>query len=148
MGGGLLGVGIALWLGHRDGHPGADRQMSDVHLAAQIEDLVEGIEVEDGVEAGPGAAGPAGVSNPGSAPGSIPVGAASASVAVEGDADAVFLVSDSRRYEVPGAVPAGTWHIEARFGDGAPIPQGSVRLGEGDHPVIACTAAEGRCRVR
>ncbi len=130
LAGGLLGVALVLFLGQQQAESPPAREISDVRLAPDIEDLVEGVEVDETLRTAP-------------APAAAPV-----TVGLEGDADAVFLVSDERRYKLPSPVPAGSWRIEAGFGGAPPAPQGTLLLQAGDALVIECAAAQARCRVR
>ncbi|MDP6934478.1 MAG: serine/threonine-protein kinase, partial [Myxococcota bacterium] len=61
-----------------------------------------------------------------------------------GDASAVWLVSGGRRFE-PGNVPAGTYQIEVRFGDGEPIGAGNVHVMDGVRQTYNCSSMFTRC---
>jgi hypothetical protein len=56
-------------------------------------------------------------------------------------------VSGSKRHG-PGRVPAGTYTIEADFGDGNTVGAGSLRLVAGQDVTLHCDGAFYQCRVR
>ncbi len=71
---------------------------------------------------------------------------AEARVKVSGDARGVVLVDGSKRRD-PGRVPAGSYSIEADFGDGW-VGAGTLRLVEGQEVTLHCDGAFFQCRVR
>jgi serine/threonine protein kinase len=75
-------------------------------------------------------------------------GGAVASVRVEGDARAVWLVSGSRRVSPGDRVTAGRYSIEADFGSGSPSKAGQVTLAAGDAVVLRCSSALLMCRTQ
>ncbi|MCB9682067.1 MAG: hypothetical protein H6733_11435 [Alphaproteobacteria bacterium] len=68
----------------------------------------------------------------------------SASVAVTGDASAVVLVRQRKRYPVPGTVPAGPFSVLATF-DGAEVEAGTIRVATGATTTVVCTASTTTC---
>jgi len=68
-------------------------------------------------------------------------------VLLAGGATAVRLSGRRGDFEV-GAVPAGTYSIEADFGDGRWKNAGTVRVSEGEEAQLVCREALGRCTKR
>lgn len=68
-------------------------------------------------------------------------------VLLAGGAAAVRLSGRRGDFEV-GAVPAGTYAIEADFGDGSWTNAGTVRVSDGEEAHLVCREALGRCRKR
>lgn len=69
-------------------------------------------------------------------------------VTAAGDTARVRLVSATARGTLPAALPAGSYTIQADFGDGAWITAGKVDLSEGGEAVIRCSARFLRCGAK
>ena len=66
-------------------------------------------------------------------------------VVVEGDVDGLVLIGEAGEFQ-PGAVPAGTYSAQARFGERSVSLPGVVVLGGGT-TILRCDRTFGRCRV-
>ncbi|MFH1465242.1 MAG: protein kinase [Pseudomonadota bacterium] len=69
-------------------------------------------------------------------------------VQVTGDADSVRLVRDSRWYQIPGAVPPGTYEIWVAGQGYEPEKAGRVSIALGDAVTIQCVSRYRRCVVK
>lgn len=72
---------------------------------------------------------------------------ATARVLLAGGATAVRLSGRKGDFDA-GAVPPGTYAIEADFGDGAWKNAGTVRVSDGEAAQLVCRKSLGRCRKR
>ena len=68
-----------------------------------------------------------------------------ATLIVEGDADAVWLVGPSGRVD-PGPVPAGDYSIKAVFGGGEAVSTGTLTLAAGETRTLRCSAGFTICK--
>jgi eukaryotic-like serine/threonine-protein kinase len=69
-------------------------------------------------------------------------------VELSGDASEVVLVDEQRGFPVPGVVPAGSWFVRVRFGDGDPVVAGVIEL-EGPGPrTLRCDAHMSWCSIQ
>ncbi len=85
--------------------------------------------------------------NPAAAP-SAPIEAAdptTATLVVKGDAKSVWLVGAAGRFQ-SGAVPPGTYKVQAFFEEGKPVNTGSINLTAGQTKVLKCSSALMVCR--
>ncbi len=71
-----------------------------------------------------------------------------ASVSVQGDAKAVWLVSDAGRFSAGDPVRAGRYKILADFGGAEPVGAGQVDLRAGDRVTLNCSTFLLQCRVQ
>jgi serine/threonine-protein kinase len=65
-------------------------------------------------------------------------------VRVIGDAKAVWLASDGKRYDATDSLAAGHYQIEADFGGGA-VHAGTVELVAGKSLTLSCSSTAGTC---
>lgn len=69
-------------------------------------------------------------------------------VKFEGDAKAVMLTGNQRRYKLPGQVPAGKYMVLVAFGEETLARKGELQVPKGDGPlVLTCTQALDGCKA-
>ncbi len=68
-------------------------------------------------------------------------------VQLTGDALEVVLVDESRGFPVPGVVPAGSWFVRVRFGEGEPVVAGVVEIEGPGSRTLRCDAHLSWCSI-
>ena len=70
-------------------------------------------------------------------------------VKFEGDAKAVMLTGNQRRYKLPGQVPAGKYMLLVAFGEETLAKKGEIAVPQGEGPLtFECTAALDGCKAK
>ncbi len=70
-----------------------------------------------------------------------------ATVSLQGDADELFLLGDNGRFP-PGAVPPGSYVIQARFAGRGLVEAGRVELASGASITLTCDSGFALCKVQ
>ena len=69
-------------------------------------------------------------------------------VELTGDAVEVVLVDEQRGFPVPGVVPAGSWFVRVRFGQGDPVVAGVIELEAPGPRTLRCDAHMSWCSIQ
>ncbi len=93
---------------------------------------------------------PRGKAPRGKAPGGgAPPAGPTRQVTFEGDAKAVMLAGNQRRYKLPGQVPAGKYMVLVAFGEETLAKKGEIAIAKGEGPVkLQCTQALDGCKAQ